>query len=416
MRVTFLATHSLESPGGGGRFFPLAKALTNHGHIVTMITLHHDFARVKTRAFVQEGVHVHYVGQMHVHKADNQKTYFNPWQLLWVTAVATLRLTWAAWRTPADVIHICKAQPMNGLAAWVVHLLKKTPVFLDSDDYEAINNRFSGVWQQRIVAWFEDWLPSFAAGITANTTFIASRYHDQGYPAAQIALVPNGVDRARFAVLEAPDASAKIAQLRSRLDIPMDCQVVVYVGSMSLVSHAIDLLLIAFAQVHQAQPHTCLVLAGAGENLDDMQTLAAQLGIATAVRFAGRVPAADVPYYYCLGDVSVDPLRNDVAAASSLSLKLAESIVCGVPCVTVDIGDRKAAVGSAGTAVPADGPSSLAAGIMAILDDPALAQHMKSAARHMRDQLWWDARAPAFTSLYPTPTAQTLPERRVSGH
>ncbi|MBX3055639.1 MAG: glycosyltransferase family 4 protein [Anaerolineae bacterium] len=402
MKVTFLATHSLESPGGGGRFFPLAKALTQSGYDVTMITLHHDFARVQEKRFVQDGVHIWYVGQMHVLKADGRKTYFNPLKLLWVTAVATLGLTWAAWRTPADLIHICKAQPMNGLAAWVVHQVKRLPVYLTATIMKQLNNRFSGRWQQRLVAWFEDWIPSFASGITVNNSYIADRYTALGYPRDRIVLVPNSADRAQFGVLDAPNAPERVVALRQSLAIPPDHQVVVYVGSMSLVSHAIDLLLEAFALIWMQRPQTCLVLVGAGEDKDGLHQLAEQLGLATAVRFTDRVTAADVPFYYALGDVSVDPLRDTVAAVSSFSLKLTESLACGVPCVTTDVGDRKMAVGAAGTAVPPNDAPALAAAIRAVLDDPAAAARMRAAARQMRASLWWDVRARAFTSLYPT--------------
>ncbi len=402
MKVTFLATHSLESPGGGGRFFPLAKALAQCGYDVTMITLHHDYARVEQKQFVQNGVHIWYVGQMHVMKADGRKTYFNPLKLIWVTAVATLALTWAVWCTPTDVIHICKAQPMNGLAAWILHQLKRIPVYLDSDDYEAFNNRFSGRWQQRLVAWFEDWIPTFAAGITVNNSFIADRFVALGYPRERMVLVPNSADRAQFGVLDASNATEKTVSLRRSLSIPDGHQVVIYVGSMSLVSHAIDLLLEAFALVWARRPQTCLVLVGAGEDKDGLQQLAQQLGLAAAVRFTGRIASPDIPFYYALGDVSVDPLRDTVAAASSFSLKLTESLACGVPCVTTDIGDRKAAVGAAGTAVPPDDAPALAAAILAILEDPTVAAGMRTAAKQMRESLWWDVRARAFTSLYPT--------------
>ena len=97
MKITFLLTQSLESPGGNGRFFPLAKALVRAGHHVTIIALHHDFANAPVRTFTQDGVNVHYVAQMHVHKQGNHKSYYSPARLLWVTAVATWQLTWAAW-------------------------------------------------------------------------------------------------------------------------------------------------------------------------------------------------------------------------------------------------------------------------------------------------------------------------------
>ena len=151
MRIIFLLTQSLDSPGGGGRYLPLAKALVRKGFSVVMIALHHDYKRAEKRKFTIDGVQVRYVAQMHVKKSGNIKTYFSPAQLAYITIWGTVRLFWAALRTSGDAVLVCKTQPMNGFAAWLLHIFLGKPVFLDSDDFEAINNRFSSKWQQRIV-------------------------------------------------------------------------------------------------------------------------------------------------------------------------------------------------------------------------------------------------------------------------
>lgn len=401
MKITFLLTQSLESPGGNGRFFPLAKALVQAGHQVTIIALHHDFANAPKYSFTQDGVKVLYVAQMHVHKQGNHKSYFSPTQLLWVAAVATWRLAWAAWRTPSDLLHVCKTQPMNGIAAWVVHLLRGTPVFLDSDDYEASNNRFSSPLQQRIVAWFEDWLPSFASGITAGNRFIAHHFASIGYPTNRIVIVYNGVERERFAVLNDPAVAAKRLQtLREELDLVPTQPVVGYIGSMSLVSHAVDLLLVAFAEVVAALPTAVLLLVGSGEDFARLQTQAATLGLSQSVRFVGRVPSAEIPFYYALANITVDPLQRTIPAESSLSLKLMESLAAGVPCVTTDIGDRAQMVGEAGTAVSPGNPQAMATAIIQLLPDQTRLAQMRAAAQQQQANLWWESRLPQFTQLY----------------
>ncbi len=401
MHITFLLTQSLESPSGGGRYFPLARALADRGHEVTIFALHHNYRELERRRFVREGVIVEYVGQMHVLKADNRKIYFHPLALLWIVLVATLRLTRAALREPGDLIHVAKGQPMNGIAAWVARRLRGVPVFLDSDDYEAVHNRFGGRWQQRIVAWFEDWIPSFASGITVGNTFIWNRHRALGYPEERLVLVPNGVDRDAFSVLEAADCAGRLERLQRELGLDDGQPVIVYVGSMSLLSHAVDLLLEAFACVRERRPDTRLLLVGGGEDIDELRTLAGRLGISSHVHFVGRVPAEAVPLYYRLGMVSVDPRRDSVVAESSLSLKLVESIAAGVPCVTADIGDRRLIAGEAGIAVPPGDARALADGLLSILEEPERASRMRQAALALRDSYWWDVRVQDFASLYP---------------
>lgn len=400
MRITFLLTQSLESPGGGGRYLPLAKSLVRAGHEVKIVALHHDLAAARERSFVHGGVAVEYVGQMHVRKIGDHKHYYSPLSLLWVTGWATLRLTWAALRTPTDLIQVGKTQPMNGLAAWIAHKVRRLPVYVDSDDYEAVNNRFGGPWQQRVVAWFEDWMPSFAQAVTVGTSFIGDRFKQLGYAPEKIVLVPNGADPERFAVLDAPDLDARLERLRGDLGMEPHHRLVVYVGTMSLTSHAIDLLLEAFREVARQEADARLLLVGAGEDIDELRRMAQELGIAGQVRFVGRVPLAQVPLYYRLADVTADPMRISLPARSSLSLKLVESVVAGVPCVTADIGDRRATVGEAGLAVPPDDPLALAEALLFILNHPQAANSMRQAAREMRDDYWWDARVQAFLRLY----------------
>jgi glycosyltransferase involved in cell wall biosynthesis len=401
MHITFLLTQSLESPGGGGRYFPLAKALVSLGYQVTIFALHHNFRELGQRRFTNEGVNVEYVGQMHVRKKGDSKQYFHPALLIWITAIATLRLGWAAVRQPGDVIHVGKSQPMNGLAAWIAHTVRRVPIYVDSDDYEAINNRFGGPWQQRLVAWFEDWLPSFAAGITVGNRFIGERFESLGYPGERIVVVHNGADRQTFAALDRPESAGRLAEMRREMGLNEGQPVVVYIGSMSLVSHAIDLLLNAFVSVRQQRPEAVLLLVGSGEDMDGLRALAEQLGITSSVRFLGRVPAREVPYYYRLGTVTVDPLWDSVQAQSSLSLKLVESIAAGVPCVTTDIGDRRMVAGAAGIAVAPGDAVALASALISVLQKPEKANCMRQAALALRDNYWWDVRVHSFASLYP---------------
>ncbi len=400
MRITFLLTQSLDSPGGGGRYLPLAKALARMGHQPRIVALHHDYRAAPARRFVDDGVAVEYVGQMHVRKSGNRKTYYGTPALLWVTALGTARLAAAALRSPGDAIHVCKTQPMNAAAAWLAHRLRGAPVYLDSDDYETLNNRFASPWQQSVVRRFEDWMPSFAAGITASNTFIARRYESLGYPPERIRVIPHGIDPARFAVLDRPDLEVRLAGLRQRLDIAPGDRVVVYVGSLSLVNHALELLTQAFAAVARAEPQALLVWVGAGEDLARLQAMVDAAGLRSRARFAGRVPKEEVPLYFRLGQVSADPKRDTPTAHSSLSLKMIESIACGVPCVTADTGDSKALLGGAGLAVRPGDAAALAEGILAILRDPRLAAGMRAAAAGLRQQYAWDTLARRFAGIY----------------
>ena len=93
MKFVFLLTQSLDSPSGLGRFGPIARELVQQGHEVDLFALHYDWKNHQPKRFVDHGVRVAYVGQMHVRKEGSSKSYFGTGQLLLVTLMSTLRLT-----------------------------------------------------------------------------------------------------------------------------------------------------------------------------------------------------------------------------------------------------------------------------------------------------------------------------------
>lgn len=398
MRITFLLTQSLESPSGLGRYWPLAKELARLGHQVTILALHHNYPALIRRHYVKEGVTVYYVGQMHVRKTGNQKFYFNTLQLLWISFWSILHLMWAALRVPTDVYHLGKPHPMNGLAVLLPYFLKRKPVYLDCDDYEAASNRFGGEWQRRIVAFFENNLPRLARGITVNTHFMAERLVSLGYPIERIVYVPNGVDRERFFMQKNEEV---FQDLCDALDL-CGRKIVLYMGSMSLASHAVDLLLESFACVMKAEPLAVLLLVGGGEDYETLRNSASALGLAGAVRFVGRVSPEQVPVYYQLADISVDPVRDTFAERARSPLKLFESWESGVPFVTADVGDRRRILGlpqAGGLAVPGD-KSSLAEVILSLLVDEAKCQHLQQLGWQRIEAFYWNRLVSKFSEVY----------------
>lgn len=396
MRITFLLTQSLESPSGLGRYWPLSKELARLGHKVTILALHHDFRTLDLRRFTRDGVKVCYVGQMHVRKRDSGKFYFSPARLLWVAVLATWRLMVAALKIPADAYHLAKPHPMNGLAVLLPHLVRGSPIYLDCDDYEAESNRFGKKWQKWVVAFFEDRLPAIASGTTVNTRFTLERLKGLGYPTERIVYVPNGVDRHRFSKIN----DAAVEALRRQLGL-VGRKVVLYVGSLSLASHAVDLLLEAFAIVRRAERRAVMLLVGGGEDYVTLQSQAQALGLGDGVRFVGRVSPASVPLYYLLADVTVDPVHNDPAEQARSPLKIVESLALGIPVVTGDVGDRSVMLARGGGLLVSPGDSTaLAEGLTAILQDEALHARLSSEARESRGQYYWDKLVQEFVRVY----------------
>jgi len=390
-------TQSLDYPAGN-RYHPVAKELARLGHQVRILALHPAWSSLPQKSLVVDSVPVTYVAPMHVRQVGNRRLYYSPVALFGVAAWATLAMAVRLLTNPGDIVHVGKPHPMNGLAALVAgHLLHDRPLYLDCDDYEARVNRFAGTWQQWGVAAVENILPRWARGITVNTRFQVERLAALGYPRERIVYVPNGVDRERFAL---PDA-ARVRALRARWNLE-GRQAVVYVGSLSVTSHAVDLLVEAFARVRCTLPDAVLLLVGGGEDYDMVASLIGRLGLDDCVRLVGRVPFEEVPYYYALGDVTVDPVRDDVVSSARCPLKIFESMALGVPVVTGDVGDRRELLGDgqAGLVVPPGDIAALAEGLVSVLANPDQAAALSQAARTVRERYYWDVLVHEWMQVY----------------
>ncbi len=371
MRILFLLTQDLESPTGIGRYYPLAKYLTLLGNQVTIVALHSNFSRLKSKSFLIEGVQVHYVAQMHVLKQDNLKIYFSNTRLIALAIQATIQLSRAALSIPADIIHLGKPHPMNSLAGLFARLFKRRTLFLDYDDYEAASGHFENRWQKMIVQLFEEWVPHWAHHITTNNHFLKERLLNNRIPDQKITILPNGVDIERF-LLQHQD---EIENLRSKVGF-QNKKVVAFIGSLSLPSHPVDLLIEAYRFVASELPDAALLIVGGGEELNNLHRRAVESGSSASTYFTGYVQPSEIPSYYRLADVVIDPVYNDSSARGRLPLKMFESWVTGTPFISSDVGDRKMLLGEppAGLLVEPGNARELANGILKILQDQAFSR------------------------------------------
>jgi glycosyltransferase involved in cell wall biosynthesis len=393
--ITFILTQSLDCPSGLGRYWSLAQHLAAKGHKVQILGLHPDFRTTQLRRFTHKGVVVWYVGQMHVRKREGEKHYFGSVNLLWIAVLAALKLTWAAIVSRSDIYHICKPQPMNGIAALVLLALRHQ-VYLDCDDLEAKSNRFEARWQRKIVVWFENHLPLWVRGITVNTKFLQERVQSQVENNKKVVLVPNAASAERFQI---PSKSA-INDIRREHQL-QKCSVVTYVGSMNLKNHPVDLLLEGFTKVIEVIPRAVLVLIGGGADLSVLKEQAVNMGISNNSLFVGRVLPKDVPAYYALAEVSIDPVRNDEIAQARSPLKLYESLAVGTPVVTGDVGDRRQIVGGNEEMLVKPGDAdALGIRISNLLGDAELLARLRKWALDHQKQFYWESRIEEFTHIY----------------
>lgn len=324
---------------------------------------------------------------MHVKKTGSGKTYFSTLKLLWITFKATWALTTAALTIPTDLIYICKPHPMNSLAGLAGKLFLKKVVFLDYDDYEAAIGHFPNKWQKAIVRYFEDHTPKLVNHISTHTEFLRDRLLGLGIPPEKISYLPSGIDEDRFKSIDA----AKVNLLRKEYNLEGK-QVIGFVGSLSLPSHPIELLIKAFTILQTQITDIVLLLVGGGEQLESLKKQVQVTGQSENIRFTGRVRSGEIPEYYQLMDVVVDPVYDDPQARGRLPLKMLESWVSGVPFVSGDVGDRRRLLGDppAGLlAIPGD-PDDFCKKILQVLQEPRLSQDLQQRGLSQAGRYSWN--------------------------
>jgi glycosyltransferase involved in cell wall biosynthesis len=174
-----------------------------------------------------------------------------------------------------------------------------------------------------------------------------------GIAAGRLRVVPNGVDTDRFA----PIPPGALTSRRAAAGLPNSGLVVGAVGRLAHVKNY-SLLLRAVASLRAQGVELSAVLVGDGEDREDLERLAAELGVHDAIHFLGwRTDVAELVGLF------------DVLAVTSFSeglpLVVLEAMSAGVAVVSTNVGEipRVLDEGRAGVLVPSDDALALAAAL-----------------------------------------------------
>ncbi len=226
------------------------------------------------------------------------------------------------------------------------------------------------------VALRNRWLRDGEAFV-AMSRRIADEMLGAGIPAERVALIPHGVDTARFR----PASSGEAAALRARLRLPSGT-LAVYTGRL-LRGKGLEALLEALEAVAAAQPDLHLVLVGSGEGQSlsveaALRSRAAEAPLAGRVVFAGRVDA--VEDWLRAADLFVFP-----SLFEGLGISLVEAAACGLAA----IGSRTGGIvdviedGRSGVLVEPGDAAGLAAALRGLAGDALRRSEMGHRARRV---------------------------------
>jgi teichuronic acid biosynthesis glycosyltransferase TuaC len=210
------------------------------------------------------------------------------------------------------------------------------------------------------------WAMRHADCVIAVSEALGAELEKLGVSPGRIAVIPTGVDLAKFH----PVARADV---RRELELPEGP--LILVPSRLSREKGIHFFLEALARL---DPNTHGVLVGDGQEEDPLRAQAAQLGIAARVHFAGFQPEARMKLYYSAADLTCLPSTEE-----GWPDVLMESLACGCPVVASRVGGVPEIVrltGDGATVPPADPPAlaaALAASLARAWDRGATADKMR---------------------------------------
>jgi glycosyltransferase involved in cell wall biosynthesis len=193
-------------------------------------------------------------------------------------------------------------------------------------------------------------------GFIANSQAVKEHFvNTDGIRPEKIEVIYNGFD-------------SQLLDQHNSLNHPRENKLLVgIVGNFNRQVKKVDDFIRAAAIVHRQKPDTRFVIVGDGELRNDLERLAAQLGVLDNIEFTGRV---EHPMQY-IRDFSVGVITSETEGFCNA---IVEYMACGIPVVATDVGGNPELIteGENGFLVPFSSPETVAERIVRLLDDASL--------------------------------------------
>jgi glycosyltransferase involved in cell wall biosynthesis len=304
--------------------------------------------------------------------------YRPAWVAGWPGVRALFRLLpylLALWRLAgrSDVMHVMANSGWSwhlfaAPAVWIARL-RRTPIVVNYRGGEAATFLQRSARSVRVTM-------RRASALIVPSGFLQEVFKRHDLPAT---IVPNVVDLARFR--PGPPALAP--------------QIIVARNLEPLYDNATALR--AFAQVLAQQPTARLLVAGTGPQEQELRSLAAGLGVAGQVEFAGRLDRDTMAARLRESAVALNPSLVDNMPNSVL-----EALASGVPVVSTAVGGVPYMVEHERTAllVPPGDAAAMAQALLRVLGDAACAQALRQAGLQAVQAYTWAQVQPRLAATY----------------
>lgn len=374
MKIVFAAPFGLgQKTTVWARTLPLAQHLVDRGHEAAIVIPPWDTPE-------DAGTHTVTAGVEMVHVA-----------LAGGIPGTTRRMLGEIHTRRPEIVHIVKPRAHAGLVQWWLWQRRRLThagptLVLDVDDWEQAWNEINdyGATLSRFLAWQEEWGIRHADGITAASRWLEQRV--QAYaPQTPRLYLPNGV------------TPAEHAPVRPAADAP---PVVLYYTRFVEVTPA--WLAACWQRVRTEHPAARLLVAGTplqpGRDATFRQEVVSALRDGGAsIDWLGFVTPPMQRELYARAHCAIFPARAEPLQQAKCSVRLATTLLHGVPVVASAVGEQRSYGGDgAARLVAAEAtPHEFGAAVSALLDDPAARRAMtdRAATRLVAAFNWADSAA-----------------------
>jgi glycosyltransferase involved in cell wall biosynthesis len=226
------------------------------------------------------------------------------------------------------------------------------------------------VWMDRVLGRGRAWV--------APSGFLAGPFRDRGF---DVRVIPNVVDLDEYPYRHRPAVAPRLLWMRTFHDL-----------------YRPDLALRTLALLRRTHPAATLTLAGQDKGLlEETRRLATELGLDSAVRFAGFLDAAGKRREFAEHDVFLNTNRVDNAPVSVL-----EAAAFGLPVVSTDVGGIPHLLrhGEEALLVSEGDAEAMAMAVRRLLDEPGLADRLSAAGREVAERSSWPRVRPLWQALF----------------
>lgn len=308
-----------------------------------------------------------------------------PYWPAWVARIPVLRAVLRLppylhrlWRatTRADVVHVLAN------SGWAWHLFAAPAIGLARLRHVAVIVHYHGGNAEAFLAGAPPLAHRLLAGAALRvlpSPFLQRVFARQGLATE---VIPNSVDLMRFRPRAGQGAAPAPQLLVSRNLEPV---------------YDIGTAIRAFARIRRGCPAARLTVAGSGPERAALETLTRRLQVLDAVDFVGRIRNDDMPGLLARASCLINPSLVDNQPVSII-----EAFACGVPVVSTCAGGIPDMLqhGRNGLLVEPGDDAAMAAQVLRILRDPALARRLGRAGLVEAEKYSWSRIRPLWLGAY----------------